>query len=300
MGGFTFYSGSGPRRRGAAPVVYRAFLLALAALPLHVGGHDELLRQDLNRVERHLFSRYEHLVMRAIEFLSSNRYLHGNRATKRLVDMLGGYVMDTTNGEVLTLEEAREVVGSIAEAGYTVAVGTCPCRRARNLLSDDVPNNTDMVFGPWADEYLAIYPGLYRALDLPEALDLLDDFDRHGFIHQVYGFKSRVGAVTVLCNCAPDVCVPLHAQKLHGYQAFRKGRARARVDGSACLGVEECGACIGRCPFDARVAVEGRGTVLEEMCFGCGLCVSTCRGGATRLERVPGAELVYARDMVKS
>lgn len=300
MGGFNHSGGSGLSSRDAVRTALRAFFLALAALPLHVDGHEELLKQDLNRLERRLLSRYEYLVMRTIDFLSSNRFLHGHRATKRLVDRLGDYVMAMVNGEVLTLEEAGEVVQAIFEAGYTVAIGTCPCRRARNQISDEVPNNTDMVLGPWADEYLGQYPGLYRRVELPEALELIDDFDRCGFIHQVYGFKSEVGAFTVLCNCAPDVCVPLQAQKLHGYQAFKKGRARARVDEGACAGVEECGVCIERCAFDARVEIDGKGAVLEEECFGCGLCVATCRGGATRLERLPGARLIYARDMVKS
>lgn len=299
MGGFTFPGWPGARKDSALAAL-RVVFIALASLPLHVGGHEELLKQDMNRLERHLLSRYEHIVMRAIDFISSNRFLHGHRATKILVDRLGEYVMDTINGEVLTLEEAGEVVRSVAGAGYTLAVGTCPCRRARNKLSDEAPNNTDMVFGPWADEYLAIYPGLYRRIEVPEALELIRDFDRHGFVHQVYGFRSEAGAITVLCNCAPDVCVPLLAQKRHGYQAFKKGRARARVEESVCVGVDECGACIRRCAFDARVDIGGKGAVLEEKCFGCGLCVATCRGAATRLERVPGAVLIYARDLVKS
>jgi len=42
----------------------------------------------------------------------------------------------------------------------------------------------------------------------------------------------------------------------------------------------------------------GKGAVTADACFGCGMCVSTCRGGATRLERVPGAELVYTSRLV--
>jgi len=191
------------------------------------------------------------------------------------------------------------MVAAIGEAGYTIATGTCPCRRARNNISATVPNNTDMVFGDWADTYLVNYPGLYERLDAHEATELLADFDFHGFIHQVYGFRGKEGAAYVMCNCDPSVCIPLLAQKARGLQAFRRGRSVAAVSTDACLGVEECGACIARCPFEARSAVGGKSVVAADECFGCGVCVVSCKGKATSLERKPGARLVYARGFVE-
>jgi len=286
--------------REARLVVALARGLALAATSIvaHT-GHGAMLAQDIPRPLLKVMSRYEHLGMRAINFLAMREWIYRNPTLKRWIDWLSDKIMGFANGEVLTLAEAREMVSSISDAGYTVATGTCPCRRARNQFSDDVPCNTDMVFGDWAEIYMRNYPGLYRTLDKEEACSLLEEFDRHGFIHQVYGFNRIEGAAYVMCNCDKAVCIPLLAQKTRGFQAFRRGRSVAVVEVDRCKGIDECGICIERCPFDARVPGEG-GKVLvdEDACFGCGVCVVSCTGNATSLSRKKGAQLVYARRFV--
>jgi len=270
----------------------------LLTLPLHEGHGQELLRQRAPRFVLHLFSKYEHVIMRTIDYLASTAWIHDHAFTKRLVDGISNGVIRFINGEILDLEESRQLIAGIADAGYAIAVGTCPCRRARNKISDTVPNNTDMVFGRWAEEYLDNYPGLYTRISREEALGLVESFDSHGFIHQIYGFPLRERASYVLCNCDRDVCIPMQAHRKRGYAAFRKGRSLAAVDAGACLGTDECGRCIERCPFGARVAVAGKAVVVGDDCYGCGLCVTTCRGKATRLERKLGAQLIFARDLV--
>jgi ferredoxin len=278
--------------------VLRAMSVATGFMAAHM-GHGSTLHQSMPGPVMRIASRYEHLIMRSINFLAMRDFIYNNRSLKAMVDRVSGWVMSTVNGEVLSVDEAKEMAGAIAGAGFTVAAGTCPCRRARNELSDTVPNNTDMVFGEWADNYLKNYPGLYRKLDAEEAQALIEEFDRCGFIHQVYGYHRREGAAYVMCNCDPSICIPLLAQKTRGFDAFQKGRSRALCDAASCVGVEECGVCITRCPFDARSARDGKARVDEEACFGCGVCVVTCRGEASTLSRKKGAELVYAHPFVK-
>jgi len=266
---------------------------------MHEGHGQELLRQRAPRFLLYLFSKYEHVIMRTIDYLASAARIHDHAFTKRVVDAVSKAVISLINGEILDLQESRQLIESIAGGGYTIAVGTCPCRRARNEISDTVPNNTDMVFGRWAEEYLHNYPGLYRQVSGEEALGLVEDFDRHGFIHQIYGFPVREDATFVLCNCDQHVCIPLQAQREKGYPAFRKGRSMAVVDVGACAGVDECGACLARCPFGARsAAADGKVSVASEECYGCGVCAATCRGQATRLQRKAGAQLIFARNLV--
>jgi ferredoxin len=288
------------RFQGARAALFAGrYAVSLSAFLLAHVGHGATLKQDMPRPIMRVASRYEHIIMRAINFLSMCDWIYKNPTLRRRVEWLSGKVMSVANGEVLSLQEAKEMVASIIDSGYTVAVVTCPCRRARNVISDDVPNNSDMVFGQWADTYLETYPGLYHRVGLDEAVSLLDEFDRCGFLHQVHGFNGKQGAAYVLCNCDQSVCIPLLAQKSRGFQAFKKGRSEAVIDEGACLGVEECGACIARCPFDARKAsASGKASVVEGGCFGCGVCVVTCKGDATRLRRKEGAQLVYARDFV--
>jgi ferredoxin len=285
-------------RARRAILIGRAATILTGIMAAHV-GHGATLKQDMPRIVMRFGSRYEHLIMRAINFLAMREWIYNKPAVKRRVDWLSEKVMGITNGEVLCLDEARELVASVIESGYTVATGTCPCRRARNEISDEVPNNTDMVLGRWADTYLETYPGLYHSIGAEEAGDLLEEFDRCGFIHQVYGFNEKQGAAYVLCNCDKDICIPLLAQKKRGFQAFRKGRSRAVIETGACMGVDECGACIARCPFEARSAsASGKASVDAEGCYGCGVCVVTCKGKATSLQMKKGAQLVYARDFV--
>jgi len=287
------------RRAGARCRRARAaFEVVFCCITLHIGHEERPVNQEMPRPLMWLISRYEHILMRTINYMARSDWLYRLGVTGRLIDWLSHRVMNYVNGEVLTLEEVVRMMDSLFDSGYTVATGTCPCRRARNMLSDDVPNNTDMVFGRWAEEYLEHYPGLYRRLERDEAKSLARNFDRHGFLHQVYGYHTRDGAAYVLCNCDPEVCIPLNAQKERGFKSFRRGRSVAVLDAGRCLGVEECGICLRRCPFDARFAQGDEVRIDPDACFGCGLCVSTCRGRATGLERRPGARLVYARYLV--
>ena len=266
--------------------------------PFHVGREGGPVCQDVSPFVIWFLTRYEHLEMRTLNYLATSDWIYRHGATKALVNWLRKRVVAVANGEVLTMGEAKEMLDSLFDGGYTVAVGTCPCRRALKKYSEDVPNETDMAFGPWAERYLRTYPDMYRKISYTEAVELIEEFDRFGLVHQVYGLKTLEGGGVVVCNCCSEVCVPLLAQQLRGFESFRKGRSRAVSDPEACLGVEECGTCIERCVFGARVSRDGKAHVDPDACFGCGLCVSPCRGQATKLERVPGAELIYAKHLV--
>lgn len=262
-------------------------------------GHGGSLHQSMPRPFMWFVSRYEHLLMRSINFLATRDFMYNNPTLNKATTWIGDMVLKVTNGEILNVDEALQVARNIAEEGFTVATGTCPCRRALNQISDAVPNNTDMVFGEWAETYLRNYPGLYKALTADEACELIEEFDRHGFVHQIYGYRREAGAAYVMCNCDPSICIPLITQKKRGLQAFNKGTCIAVVDAAACKGVKDCGLCVERCPFGARSVVDGKSEADQEVCYGCGACVVTCKGEATKLERKKGARLSYALPFVK-
>ena len=55
-------------------------------------------------------------------------------------------------------------------------------------------------------------------------------------------------------------------------------------DRSKCLGAQECGMCVKRCPFGANKIKDGMVIFDKEKCMGCELCVATCKGCARELE----------------
>ncbi len=273
-------------------------LLVVRVLMLHIHHQGPVIRQYLPKFILRLFTRYEHVLLRPADYFTKSEWIYRHYLPRRGIHMTGDRLFSIINGEVLTLDETHQLVDSIDEGGYTLAVGTCPCRRARREISDVVPNNTDMVLGRWADEYIRNYPRLYHAIDREKAHRLVEEFDRYGFIHNVYGVLDVAGAAFVVCNCDPTVCIPYEAQMTRDYQAFRKGRSVAYVNADSCLGVEECGVCLSRCHFGARSEVKGKARVDPELCYGCGLCVSTCSGGATRLKMKKGSKFIYVEDFV--
>lgn len=265
-------------------------------LALHVGHNTDMPPQRMNRLIMRFSTRYEHIAMRVLCWLATRNWIQ-HPFMKRGIDRLTRMVINVVSGEVLSLDEGREMVNVLFDSGATVAVGTCPCRRARGVYSSKVSNETDMVFGKWAREYLANYPEFYKEITRDEALDMLEKFDKCGLVRQVYGFNETNASTFVMCNCAEEVCIPMLAMRRIGVTAFEKGRSRARVDEELCKGTAACGICLARCSFAARLP-EGKAAVIEEKCMGCGLCVTGCPSGASSLRRVPGAELHYAKELL--
>lgn len=54
----------------------------------------------------------------------------------------------------------------------------------------------------------------------------------------------------------------------------------ANVDSKAC---DRCGACIGVCPANALLLLDGPVIVDKDRCTGCGTCVKICPFGALSL-----------------
>jgi heterodisulfide reductase subunit A len=68
------------------------------------------------------------------------------------------------------------------------------------------------------------------------------------------------------------------------------------VDEEICVG---CGLCVSACPYDAREVDEKRGvaTVNEILCHGCGACAVACPNGATQVKNSSKRQLI---DMIDS
>jgi MinD superfamily P-loop ATPase len=88
----------------------------------------------------------------------------------------------------------------------------------------------------------------------------------------------------VICNCDDQICCPTRVYNVTGISIYT-GPYRAVQDDDRCLEREQGGACVTRRNFGANKTLDGNVLLEDGKCMGCGLCVTTCRGKARRLER---------------
>ena len=121
--------------------------------------------------------------------------------------------------------------------------------------------------------------------DEATAKEILADMHKKGYVHNVlYMFGKKSGAF-VMCNCDREVCAVVKGTRILGPGInCEKGPEVIKRDRSKCLGAQECGMCVKRCPFGANKIKDGMVIFDKEKCMGCELCVATCKGCARELE----------------
>lgn len=184
-------------------------------------------------------------------------------------------------GQVITLEEAREILGLV----NAVVRLPCVCRRITrggehryclgfSLAPDGLGAAGLAQAGYWGGPDGT---GLER-LTRQEALDLLADFDRLGLVHSVWTFRTPY--IGGLCNCDVEGCRAMRGNIRYGLTVIHPGEAVAAI-GDDCTG---CGQCAKICPFGALSRGNGgRIEIAANRCYGCGLCRGVCPRGAVGL-----------------
>jgi Pyruvate/2-oxoacid:ferredoxin oxidoreductase delta subunit len=168
----------------------------------------------------------------------------------------------------------RELLG----AAEIIAVGDCGCRRDAHVC--DHPLDVCLAVDGEAREEMEKHA--WREISLSEALAVLERSHRAGLVHVAY--RKGDEPVTLVCSCCTCACNPLRRLKGRDYrEEIAESAYVARFDAAACVA---CGACVGRCPFEAFSWSSGSSVSFDtRKCFGCGLCVSTCPSGAIGFAR---------------
>ena len=195
--------------------------------------------------------------------------------------------------EVLDYERATHLV----ENAGAWTVGLCHCRHVAMHREEpcvkSVPGREDplevcLSFGEPA-QYFA-RRGLGKAIEKPEALDILAGAKANGLVQLGDNVQRRP---TFICNCC-DCCCEL----LEGYNRLKEtpflktSNYEPQVDHHKCT---RCGICVKACPVDALAldeksdapaAEERRGpgwrsraydlNLNETFCLGCGVCATRC------------------------
>ncbi|MFZ5644407.1 MAG: ATP-binding protein [Bacillota bacterium] len=202
-------------------------------------------------------------------------------------------VMQSTVGQVVTLQEAMDIV----ELASPIALMSCVCRKmTRGRVEDDERSYTCMGLGigmfKW-DRWPERYKGGVEFITPEQAREWLGKWNKKGMMHSIMTHGTPyIGGI---CNCDYPDCLPIRYRLDYGVNHMIKGHWVAKVNYDKCNG---CGICVSRCQFGAiKMEVTTGKTNIDLMrCFGCGLCETGCRHQAvTMVERtsVPGLRGVW-------
>ena len=161
------------------------------------------------------------------------------------------------------------------------SIGYCYCRKKHQNC--DNPINTCIGLGiPPGQSLYDIHTKreFFKAVSKEEIIELLNDCDDRGLVHQVIYFPSP-NFYYVICNCCTCCCEPLSNYKKFLLPKIIKADFIEVTDTSNCT---NCGNCIEICPFDARKLDSNKTLIVDrERCFGCGVCVRKCPVNAIKL-----------------
>ncbi len=152
----------------------------------------------------------------------------------------------------------------------------CDCRTLFKRC--DNPINVCFVVNDAADRY--IEKGEGRKVTIDEAKEVLEKANEYGLVHlTIYNPEQYIYAI---CSCCQCCCHDLQfLKKYHRADFIAHSDYIAVTDNDKC---NDCGICVDRCVFDARVIQNDKFVVEIDHCYGCGLCVTKCPEEAISLE----------------
>jgi ferredoxin len=172
-----------------------------------------------------------------------------------------------------------------------MGVGVCYCRHKMEHVGRacSAPKEICMTFGGTADSL--IRHGYARRVDAAEGLDLLAEARAQNLVQ--FGENVQSG-VNFICNCCGCCCeAMIAARRFAALDPIHTTNYIAHVEDDLCNG---CGRCVSRCPLEAMTLVSAndprgphrrKAVVDEERCLGCGVCVDACAPEGLWLEARP-------------
>jgi ferredoxin len=202
-------------------------------------------------------------------------YRKKKRLPERLVRQMVSKANEEHFGQVVTIEDIREIVGQAA----TVVRIPCACRWASMKKENRCCYSVSYSPETWYQDLDMSYFGKAQDMGLesvsPEtAIKQMEELEEDGAVHTIWTMLTPfIGAI---CNCQPGDCLGLRTLAIDVETMYR-GEEMAMIDTSLCNG---CGSCQETCHFGAISSNEAQGeyraVIDTEKCFGCGLCRNNC------------------------
>lgn len=205
----------------------------------------------------------------------------GKDWTKKEVKELVSELTAITVPVNVTIEGKQKIlsmsqVERIVRASRNIAIIDCRCRV--KVKGCDAPVDVCLCFDDEAKEQIESGDG--RKASLSEALATLRRSNEAGLVHIAYANKGE-SKPFYICSCCSCCCHSFAAMQKFGFNdAVMSSEMIAVQDGDLC---NDCGDCVEKCHFKARM-IKGDHLIFErEKCSGCGLCVTSCPSRAISL-----------------
>lgn len=182
----------------------------------------------------------------------------------------------------------RQEIFEIISRSKLFAIGECYCRKKHQKETGCThPTHTCILINvPQGKSLYDIGERkiVYNNVPKQEIIDILNDCDDRGLVHQLIYFPSP-NYFYVICNCCTCCCEALSNYKKFLTPQVVKSDFIEITDEDKC---KNCGNCVEICPFDARIIKNGKLIIKREICFGCGVCIRKCPENAIKLIKRKG------------
>ncbi len=230
-------------------------------------------------------------------------------AIQSIAETSGSHDTSTYHGKVVKLKDALQLVTQkknisleppeavipykqarklILQNPESIAVGECACRAASET-SCLPPGELDVCIfvGEPQSSFIDAYNPKFRKITQEEAVRILEDVHKKGFVHCAF-FKKDLGRRFVaICNCCSCCCQGMKAWNM--FEGAIPVLAPSGYVADISEECSECGDCVEVCPFTA-IAMDAdsqKAVVNNDKCMGCGVCEDNCPSQAIDLKRDP-------------
>ncbi|WP_163340711.1 ATP-binding protein [Desulfopila sp. IMCC35008] len=235
-------------------VMYSAAMFVVGIWEYHLNDLDPELVRDVNEYLPHIMD----------EVWTKTETKH-----MRVVPVSKSIVQDI---EIASYEDAEELI----RAQSKITVQPCICRKEHEVVGEPCKYPTDVCFAFGAAAYYYEENKLGRAIEIDEALAILETGREAGLVIQP-GNAQKSSNICMCCGCC--------CQILKNMKKLAKPAEEVHSNYYAVINEEECvacGLCEERCHMDA-ITMNDAAVVNLDRCIGCGVCIPVCDTDAIQL-----------------
>jgi len=187
---------------------------------------------------------------------------------------------------VMPFKMVRDI---ILENPDSIAAGSCACRAVSEHPCIPPSEKVCLFVGDPNVSFIVAQNPKFRKVSQEEAVKILEDCHKKGFVHTAYSEKVASNRFNAICNCCGCCCMGIRMFNLLGFSNENPVIAPSgyvSVVSDDCSG---CGDCVKRCSFRAIIMDEDRqkAVINLEKCMGCGVCEDVCPVEAISLRLEP-------------